>query len=149
MRRRSWSAHPVVQCKCKAKQNLPARFDMEGTHKFPQLRVSVCKSVRTRSLASRTVQWPDEGLTQQAAPFSSFSSNGPFYKLNSSIYEKCWKFIASKMLEIKSRHLTWVGPKCIKKTFSSNTFFKCYICFYYSTPHTTPPSFSIPGEARI
>ena len=29
------------------------------------------------------------------------------YKLNSSISEKCWKFIASKMLEIKSRHLTW------------------------------------------
>ena len=25
-----------------------------------------------------------------------------------SISEKCWKFIASKMLKIKSRHLTWV-----------------------------------------
>ena len=25
----------------------------------------------------------------------------------SSISKKCWKFIASKMLEIKSRHLTW------------------------------------------
>ena len=32
------------------------------------------------------------------------------YKLNSSISEKCWKFIASKMLEIKSWHLTWGGP---------------------------------------
>ena len=32
------------------------------------------------------------------------------YKLNSSIFKKCWKFIASKMLEIKSWHLTWGGP---------------------------------------
>ena len=29
-----------------------------------------------------------------------------FYKLNSSIFEKCWKFIASKMLEIKSQPMT-------------------------------------------
>ena len=35
------------------------------------------------------------------------------YKLNSSISQKCWKFIASKMLEIESQHLTWVGPKCM------------------------------------
>ena len=34
------------------------------------------------------------------------------YKLNSSIPKKCWKFIASKMLEIKYWHLTWVGPIC-------------------------------------
>ena len=32
------------------------------------------------------------------------------YKLDSSISKKCWKFIASKMLEIKSQHLTWGGP---------------------------------------
>ena len=31
--------------------------------------------------------------------------------LSYSISEKCWKFIASKKLEIKSRHLTWGGPK--------------------------------------
>ena len=31
------------------------------------------------------------------------------YNIISSISKKCWKFIASKMLEIKSRHLTWVG----------------------------------------
>ena len=30
------------------------------------------------------------------------------YKLNSSISEKCQKSIASKMLEIKCRHLIWV-----------------------------------------
>ena len=28
------------------------------------------------------------------------------YKLNSNISENCWKFIASKMLELKSPHLT-------------------------------------------
>ena len=28
------------------------------------------------------------------------------WKLCSNISEKCWKFIASKMLEIKSQHLT-------------------------------------------
>ena len=33
--------------------------------------------------------------------------------LSYSISEKCWKFIASKMLEIKSQHLTWVGPLCV------------------------------------
>ena len=32
------------------------------------------------------------------------------YKLNSNISENCWKFIASKMLELKSQHLTWGGP---------------------------------------
>ena len=31
-------------------------------------------------------------------------------KIIASISKKCWKFIASKMLEIKSWHLTWVGP---------------------------------------
>ena len=30
-----------------------------------------------------------------------------------NISKKCWKFITWKMLEIKSRHLTWVGPICI------------------------------------
>ena len=35
-----------------------------------------------------------------------------------SISKKCLKFIASKMLEIKSQHLTWGGPKCnTKETF--------------------------------
>ena len=29
-----------------------------------------------------------------------------------SIFKKCWKFIASKMLWINSRHLTLVEPKC-------------------------------------
>ena len=32
------------------------------------------------------------------------------WKLCYSISEKCWKFITSKILEIKSQHLTWVGP---------------------------------------
>ena len=27
-----------------------------------------------------------------------------------AFFAKCWKFIASKMLEIESRHLTWGGP---------------------------------------
>ena len=52
-----------------------------------------------------------------------FKSNVDFQFLVSSIFWKCWKlyyysisqkwwnFIASKKLEIKSRHLTWVGPK--------------------------------------
>ena len=35
---------------------------------------------------------------------------GKCWKLCYSISEKCWKFIASKMLEIKSRHLTWGEP---------------------------------------
>ena len=42
------------------------------------------------------------------------------WKLCSSISEKCWKFIASKMLEIKSRHLTWGGPKtCLGQPLAS------------------------------
>ena len=32
------------------------------------------------------------------------------WQLFYSISKKCWKFIASKMLEIKSCHLTWGGP---------------------------------------
>ena len=32
------------------------------------------------------------------------------WKLSHTISEKCWNFIASKMLEIKSWHLTWGGP---------------------------------------
>ena len=42
--------------------------------------------------------------------------SGIFWKCLNSIYsisKKCLEFIASKMLEIKSRHFTWGGPICI------------------------------------
>ena len=42
-----------------------------------------------------------------------------------SISEKCWKFIASRMLEIKSRHLTWVTPKSRIYIYTLNVKSKC------------------------
>ena len=34
--------------------------------------------------------------------------------LNFSIFKKCWKFIAQKLLETKIWHFTWFGSKCSK-----------------------------------
>ena len=52
------------------------------------------------------------------------------WKLSYSIPKKCWKFIASKILEIKSWHLTWVGPNVMRlKSFWEcriSSFWHCY-----------------------
>ena len=58
------------------------------------------------------------------------------WKLCHSISKKCWKFIASKILEIKSRHLTWVGPLSHNHFINifmirCNKNFIAQILFYY------------------
>ena len=59
------------------------------------------------------------------------------WKLCYSISEKCWKFIASKMLQIKSRHLTWCGPIrhfCPKRCFKTLSTKSWFLSTYQDNP---------------
>ena len=55
------------------------------------------------------------------------------WKLCYSISKKCWKFIASKMIEIKSQHMTWGGGNSYSNPHCSNL--KSMKVDWYSTLH--------------